>query len=324
EPSASRLRDAHRGSRKGRAPHARVHRDESQQEDAGARGRWLRPLGVERDPLLPRHEEAAERRLAIARPAAGRRAALARVGERVLGRRVVRHGRIREGVQGGAPAGSAGPRLHRARRGELSPLRGRARRRPSRAEVADRQRGDDRGLRDRRVGAGRAAAGAPGREVPGDRTLVRRARVAPGMARVASAAVKPWIWLRIAAGLQAFGTVGHTVATASTVPTHGPGEQAVLDAMRGFHFDIMGSTRSIWDFYRGYQLSTTVTFVLLVVVLWLLGNLSRGAPQHARPLVLAIFIAQIGTVIVGWTYFFAAPGVVGSAIALCLAIAGLT
>jgi len=133
--------------------------------------------------------------------------------------------------------------------------------------------------------------------------------------------VKPWIWLRSAALLQALGTVGHTAATASTAPTHGPGERAVFDAMRGFHFEIMGFTRSIWDFYRGYQFSTTVTFVLLVAVLWLLSNLSRGAPQLARPLVLALLIAQIATVIVSWTYFFAGPGVVGSAIALCLAMA---
>ena len=135
--------------------------------------------------------------------------------------------------------------------------------------------------------------------------------------------MKPWTWLRVAAVLQALGTVGHTLATASTVPTHGPGEKAVFEAMRGFHFEIMGATRSTWDFYRGYQFSTTVTFVLLVVLLWLLGDLSRRAPQQARPLVLAILGAQLATVMVSWTYFFAGPGLVGGAIALCLAIAAL-
>jgi hypothetical protein len=66
--------------------------------------------------------------------------------------------------------------------------------------------------------------------------------------------MKPWIWLRIAAALQALGTVGHNLATLSTKATHGPLEQAVFDAMRGFQFNIMGSTRSTWDFYRGYRL----------------------------------------------------------------------
>jgi hypothetical protein len=100
--------------------------------------------------------------------------------------------------------------------------------------------------------------------------------------------MKPWIWLRIAAALQALGVVGHNLETLGTKPAHGPQEQAVFDAMRGFQFNIMGSTRSTWDFYRGYQFSTTVTFVLIVVLLWLLSNMSRRAPHEARPLVLAL------------------------------------
>jgi hypothetical protein len=141
------------------------------------------------------------------------------------------------------------------------------------------------------------------------------------MAGVAGAAMKPWIWLRIAAVLQALGTVGHNLETLSTRPTHGPKEQAVFAAMRGFQFDIMGSTRSTWDFYRGYQFSTTVTFVLMVVLLWLLSSMSRSAPREARPLVLAILIAQLFNVVIGWEFFFAGPGGVGGLIALCLAIA---
>jgi hypothetical protein len=133
--------------------------------------------------------------------------------------------------------------------------------------------------------------------------------------------MKPWIWLRIAAVLQALGTVGHNLATLSTKATHGPLEQAVFDAMRGFQFNIMGSTRSTWDFYRGYQFSTTVTFVLIVVLLWLLSDMSRSAPRETTPLVLAILIAQLFNVVIGWEFFFAGPGVVGGLIALCLAIA---
>ena len=131
----------------------------------------------------------------------------------------------------------------------------------------------------------------------------------------------PKIWLRIAAGLQAFGTVAHNLATLSTKPTHGAPEEAVFDAMRGFQFDIMGSTRSTWDFYRGYQFSTTVTFVLTVVLLWLLSNMSSSAPREAKPLVLALLIAQLFNVVIGWEFFFAGPGVVGSLIAICLALA---
>jgi len=135
--------------------------------------------------------------------------------------------------------------------------------------------------------------------------------------------MKPWIWLRIAAGLQALGVVGHNLETLSTKPQHGSAEQAVFDAMRGFQFDIMGSTRSTWDFYRGYQFSTTVTFVLIVTLFWMLSNLSRRAPQEARPLVVALLFAQLCNVIIGFEFFFAGPGVVGAIIVVCLGIAAL-
>jgi hypothetical protein len=63
---------------------------------------------------------------------------------------------------------------------------------------------------------------------------------------------KPWIWLIVAAVLLAIGTTLHTIATTSgTVSftsTPGPPEQAVLDAMRSFHFDIMGSSRMCGTF----------------------------------------------------------------------------
>jgi len=133
--------------------------------------------------------------------------------------------------------------------------------------------------------------------------------------------MKPRTWLRIAAALQAFGTLGHNLATLSTKPTHGAPEQAVFDAMRGFQFDIMGSTRSTWDFYRGYQFSTTVNFVLTMVLLWLLSNMSSRAPREARPLVLTLLIAQLFNVAIGWEFFFAGPGIVGSLIAICLTLA---
>jgi hypothetical protein len=133
--------------------------------------------------------------------------------------------------------------------------------------------------------------------------------------------MKPWLWLRVAAALQALLTVGHNLATLSAKPTHGPKEQAVFDAMRGFQFNMMGSMRSTWDFYRGYQFLTTVTLVLMVALLWLLSNMSRRAPREAAPLVLAILIAQLFNEIINWKFFFAGPGVMGGLIALCLAVA---
>jgi hypothetical protein len=84
--------------------------------------------------------------------------------------------------------------------------------------------------------------------------------------------------------------------------------------MRGFQFEIMGATRSTWDFYRGYQFSITVTFVLIAVLLWRLSSMTRTAPREARPLVVTFLITQLFYVLISWEFFFAGPGVVGGII----------
>src|SRR5258708_2571638 len=121
--------------------------------------------------------------------------------------------------------------------------------------------------------------------------------------------MKPWTWLRIAAVLQALGTVGHTIA--SQMPaSRGPSEVAVFDAMRSFHFEIMGATRTHWDFYKGYEIFVSVAFGVVAVLIWQLSNLSKVDARRARPLIATILVCEIIFAILGWIYFVAAPGVV--------------
>ena len=47
--------------------------------------------------------------------------------------------------------------------------------------------------------------------------------------------MKPWIWLRIAAVLQAIGACLHTIATMDS-QSRGPAEEAVFAAMQSFIF----------------------------------------------------------------------------------------
>jgi hypothetical protein len=91
--------------------------------------------------------------------------------------------------------------------------------------------------------------------------------------------------------------------------------------MRALRFDIMGLTRSHWDFYQGYQLSITVTFAFLAVLMWQLSSLSRTAPEHVRPLIVTILVCEIFMSIIFWEYFFAGPGGMSTLIALCLVAA---
>jgi len=98
----------------------------------------------------------------------------------------------------------------------------------------------------------------------------------------------------------------------------------MLEAMRAFHFDIMGSSRSVWDFYRGYEFSMTVVFAVLAVLMWQLGNLSRAEPGRALPLIATILVCTALLDVLSWAYFFAGPGVMSALITLCLAVSLLT
>jgi len=61
--------------------------------------------------------------------------------------------------------------------------------------------------------------------------------------------MKAGIWLRVGAVLQAIGTVLHTIASWDP-PSRRPGGEAVFGPMQTFHFQIMGASRSHWDFYE--------------------------------------------------------------------------
>jgi hypothetical protein len=130
--------------------------------------------------------------------------------------------------------------------------------------------------------------------------------------------MKPWIWLRVGAVLQAIGTVLHTLSSSSP-PSLRPGGDAVFGPMQSFHFTIMGASRSHWDFYRGYELSITVAFGILAVLIWQLSNLSKTEPRQAVPLIVTIIVAEILLSAIGWEYFFAGPGGMSILIAACLA-----
>ena len=129
--------------------------------------------------------------------------------------------------------------------------------------------------------------------------------------------MKPWIWLRVGAALQALGAVLHTIASMDS-PRRGPAEQAVFAAMQSFHFQIAGVTRSHWDFYRGYELFITVIFAILAVLIWQLSNLSKTEPRQAVPFIVTILVAEILLSAIGWEYFFAGPGGMSILIAACL------
>jgi hypothetical protein len=136
--------------------------------------------------------------------------------------------------------------------------------------------------------------------------------------------MKPWIWLRVAACLQTFFAFGHTAGGIPSKAIRGPQEQALFDAMRGFSFDVMGSTRSHWDFYQGFGLTISVNLAVLAVLMWQLSSLSRTGAAGARRLLITLLLGEILIAVLSWRYFFLAPALTSVLVSLCLGAALIT
>ena len=136
--------------------------------------------------------------------------------------------------------------------------------------------------------------------------------------------MKPALFLRIASILTLIHCVLHTIGGVFGKPRNGAQEIAVIDAMKSFRFNIMGSMRSYWDFFFGYGLGVTVTLFIQGILFWVLGSLVKTSPATVRPIVALFFFNFAVMSVIVSKYFFIAPGVIEVLIAACLAAAYFT
>jgi hypothetical protein len=78
--------------------------------------------------------------------------------------------------------------------------------------------------------------------------------------------IKPSLALRIAAVTTLLFAIGHTVGGMQSWSP--PGRTEVLDAMKSFHFDADGVSRSYLDFYLGFGFIISVYLFLQALLLW--------------------------------------------------------
>lgn len=127
--------------------------------------------------------------------------------------------------------------------------------------------------------------------------------------------------LRTASVLTLIHAVLHTVGGLFSPPEHGPDEINVLNTMKAFQFDFMGSMRSYWDFYFGFGLIVTLFLLLDAVLLWQLASLAKSDAEKARPFMLTLLGAFAAMMVLSWLYFFIAPLVVEGIIAVLIGAA---
>ena len=135
--------------------------------------------------------------------------------------------------------------------------------------------------------------------------------------------MKASIFLRIASVITLLYFAGHT-SGAPWTPDDGSGSLAVIEAMKGHSFDVMGSARTYWDFYFGFGLIGSLFPLLVAVVLWQLSSMAKTDALRVRPIIASIFFAFIVNMVLAWKYFFIIPLVMSVAISVCLVLAFVT
>ena len=131
--------------------------------------------------------------------------------------------------------------------------------------------------------------------------------------------MKPSLLLRIASILTLLFAAGHTAGGLSFWSP--AGETEVLRAMRSFHFDAGGVSRTYLDFYLGFGFIIGVYLLAQAVVLWQLASMAKADPIRVRPLVGSFLLASVVSVFLSWRFIFLLPVVSFTAVAVCLGLA---
>lgn len=128
--------------------------------------------------------------------------------------------------------------------------------------------------------------------------------------------MKPATLLRIAAILTLIHFASHTFGGMLGAPK--PAQIPVLEVMKSHHFDVMGSSRSYWDFYFGFGMFVSVNLLIQAVLFWQLATFAKTGWSQIRPIVLLFSLGYLVFALLSWKYFFVGPLVFEIAIAACL------
>jgi hypothetical protein len=119
---------------------------------------------------------------------------------------------------------------------------------------------------------------------------------------------------RIAAVLILLFDLGHSIGCPWSDPKWG----VDTAAMRSSHFQILGFSRTYWDFYVGFGVFNSVFLLLAAVLAWQLGSFPAQSLRIMRPTAWALSLCFAALTVLSWLYFFSIPLVFSGLITVCL------
>lgn len=126
-------------------------------------------------------------------------------------------------------------------------------------------------------------------------------------------------WLRISAVVSLSLAIGHCLGGRKYWSPSG--EPPVLQQMRAVHFDVMGVSRSFFDFYLGFGYALAAALFMQSILIWQLSGLVISDSARARPMIAVITAAAAASAIIAWRMIFPVPACLETALAACLAVA---
>lgn len=134
--------------------------------------------------------------------------------------------------------------------------------------------------------------------------------------------MQPSRLIRIAFVFAALLAIGHTLG-APWIPASPDEAASISQSMKTTHFAVMGTDRTLWEFYIGFGALISLYLATNAVLLWQLGTVAKTHVASARPLVLTLAVSAVLGTILSIRFFFAAPIVLsaGTAIFAILAYA---
>jgi hypothetical protein len=133
--------------------------------------------------------------------------------------------------------------------------------------------------------------------------------------------MKASFFYRVAAILLLFFAVAHTLGFREADPAWGV--DALLSSMRSIHFDVLGASRTYWDFYLAAGFSAGVFYVFAAIVSWQLSHLPPHSLAVVRATAWALVFCFAVITVVSWRYLFVIPIVFSTLITVCLTGAAL-
>ena len=131
--------------------------------------------------------------------------------------------------------------------------------------------------------------------------------------------MSPSLLYRVASVLLVLFGLGHQLGFRRVDPRWGV--DSAIGALKATQFQVQGMTRNYWDFFSGFGFFVTVLLFFSAILAFQLAGLSKESLRNLSLVTWAFAVSFVVIALLTWRYFFIAPLIFSSLVALCLLMA---